>query len=583
MASIHFQNGTIIPASWLNDVNDAVYTQLPDLEASVPVSVKSFGAIGDGVADDTAAIQAALNSGAGTVVFPAGSYKISSQLNVSGNTIVQGSGFKTYIKAVDGSINAFYLDGVSGVVIRDMQITTISQTNYAPYKCAVLMYNQCRNCLVDNVAVFNWGWAGVCLWNSSNCVVRGCRFSTWFGTVDTDRSCIHIRETSNNNLVTENYCIAAAEHGIFIQDPYTNSTPTGNSIVNNYVANSLYSGITAYVTTAYDTQTLISGNRVFDISGTALGGLSGHGIYIQSMGGTIVCDNTLNNCCINTTNFETEVVAAIGVSTGDTTVYPTGTISEVIVSNNHITAQRGPGISVQTCGVPVQVDGNIILSTGTTAVRGEAIYSVNANGLQVNNNTIKHVNTNYSAINIGASAQTLNGISVVGNRIRGTTYGVGFNPSGGGAFTNVVFSENIISGLSNNGLFMQGIAGVELLGNNISTSGTAAAITSCTYARLVGNKFTGGGYSISFAGGASANAGSIADESNYLSGAVDNQAGTGAIISVYANSPTPWTGNAAVGDRVIQSVPVVGQPKGWRCTTAGAVGTTAVFTSEGNL
>ena len=38
------------------------------------VSVKDFGAVGDGVTDDTAAIQAALDSGASTVTVPDGTY-----------------------------------------------------------------------------------------------------------------------------------------------------------------------------------------------------------------------------------------------------------------------------------------------------------------------------------------------------------------------------------------------------------------------------------------------------------------------------------------------------------------------------
>ena len=45
------------------------------------VSVKDFGAVGDGVTDDTAAIQAAIDS-AGTVVMPAGIYRITSALIV---------------------------------------------------------------------------------------------------------------------------------------------------------------------------------------------------------------------------------------------------------------------------------------------------------------------------------------------------------------------------------------------------------------------------------------------------------------------------------------------------------------------
>lgn len=48
------------------------------------VSVKDFGAVGDGVADDTAEIQAAINYMAtigGTLLFPAGTYKVTSSLN----------------------------------------------------------------------------------------------------------------------------------------------------------------------------------------------------------------------------------------------------------------------------------------------------------------------------------------------------------------------------------------------------------------------------------------------------------------------------------------------------------------------
>jgi hypothetical protein len=55
------------------------------------VSVKDFGAVGDGIADDTVAIQAAINAvqttSGGSVYFPIGNYKITSSLLITGRNI----------------------------------------------------------------------------------------------------------------------------------------------------------------------------------------------------------------------------------------------------------------------------------------------------------------------------------------------------------------------------------------------------------------------------------------------------------------------------------------------------------------
>ena len=61
------------------------------------VSVKDFGAVGDGVADDTAAIQAAIDTGK-TVVIPAGNYLINTALVVPQNYLnVVGQGWPKLI------------------------------------------------------------------------------------------------------------------------------------------------------------------------------------------------------------------------------------------------------------------------------------------------------------------------------------------------------------------------------------------------------------------------------------------------------------------------------------------------------
>lgn len=55
------------------------------------VSVKDFGAVGDGVANDTAAIQAAIDASA-NVYFPSGTYLITSQIDVSAGKTLRGYG-----------------------------------------------------------------------------------------------------------------------------------------------------------------------------------------------------------------------------------------------------------------------------------------------------------------------------------------------------------------------------------------------------------------------------------------------------------------------------------------------------------
>ena len=103
MSSTVFNSGTIIASSWLNDVNNAVYngnfptplaaagiqyneggtgavTTTVQAKLQQTVSVKDFGAKGDGTTDDTAAIQAALNTGNSTIYFPSGTYLISSTI-----------------------------------------------------------------------------------------------------------------------------------------------------------------------------------------------------------------------------------------------------------------------------------------------------------------------------------------------------------------------------------------------------------------------------------------------------------------------------------------------------------------------
>lgn len=540
------------------------------------ISVKDFGAVGDGAADDTAAIQSALDTGR-AVYFPAGTYDITAQVSPQANQLIFGEGPSSKIRMLNGSHNGIY-GAVSGVTVRDLAFTTKNQTNATAYKAAILAYNT-SGWLVENVTVTNMGHWGIALYDTNDSIVRGCRLSGWFGAIQ-DSSDIVIYRQSSRNLIEGNYCLGLApcEHGILIQDPYAGSTPTGNRIVGNIVSEHTYAGIIVYVTTAYNTLTLVQGNHVQDILGTALSNNSGQGIYIQSAGGTIVSDNTVTNCCRSTSVFETQVVAAIGIATGNATTYPTGTICEVVVANNRITAQRGPGISVQDSDAPVTVEGNTILSTGTTAVRGEAIYCANADGVQIKGNSISHANTNYQAININASGKTIDGVTLAENTIRGAAYGIAFNVTGTGAFTNVKLDHNTIKGVSTAGLSMTKITGAIVTGNNVSCTLVALTVNDCPRSKFATNRFysPSGASSIIFGGSAAGNAGMVVMEDNDLNGIVQHDIGTGGVIREYGDAVPP-TGTRTTGDTMLRLTPTVGQPKQWRYVSGTG------YVSEGNL
>ena len=79
-------------------------TTLDAVREYATTSVKNFGAVGNGIADDTVAVQAAINSvsaaGGGTVYFPQGTYLLSSELtvNTAGVSLVGANRWSTILK-----------------------------------------------------------------------------------------------------------------------------------------------------------------------------------------------------------------------------------------------------------------------------------------------------------------------------------------------------------------------------------------------------------------------------------------------------------------------------------------------------
>lgn len=137
-------------------------------------NVLDFGAIGDGVTDDTTAIQNALNSGVGNVYFPTGTYKISSGLTVAcsifgdgqGESIITSTATIAYMLTVSGrrTISDLTISGngnqavclelkaANGTLVQSCEITGAKYDNLS-----VATTGNNSSCVIDTCWIHNCG------------------------------------------------------------------------------------------------------------------------------------------------------------------------------------------------------------------------------------------------------------------------------------------------------------------------------------------------------------------------------------------------------------------------------------------
>ena len=155
------------------------------------VSVKDFGAVGDGVADDTAAIQNALTSSAVSIYFPAGRYKITANLNRSGHTYLYGDGLGASVLEFNGNFSFVYTGGPGG-------------DNYDMKHIA--LKNLAFECTVKNTeALFDATWTDGIGGTSKSIVIENCEFT---GTSNSGGFAHGIRLTNARNVRIDNVRIA---------------------------------------------------------------------------------------------------------------------------------------------------------------------------------------------------------------------------------------------------------------------------------------------------------------------------------------------------------------------------------------
>ena len=112
-------------------------------EYIAPESLRSL--VGDGVTDNHATLQAAINAG-GHIILPSGTFLISDTLNIATSSIIlEGNGFNTIIKLANNTNkNVIYVGGADRVTLRDFYIDGNKANNTIGAGVAIYQSYACR-------------------------------------------------------------------------------------------------------------------------------------------------------------------------------------------------------------------------------------------------------------------------------------------------------------------------------------------------------------------------------------------------------------------------------------------------------
>jgi len=125
------------------------------IDSSTLYSIKTFGAMGDGITDDTAAIQAAIDSvsknyGYGTVFIPEGEYVITKQIALKSNVNIKGTGPKSVL--ILRNITDTYFQAFMATSQKNIHISNFRGVNECPNTYALWThFLMSENCTVENL------------------------------------------------------------------------------------------------------------------------------------------------------------------------------------------------------------------------------------------------------------------------------------------------------------------------------------------------------------------------------------------------------------------------------------------------
>jgi hypothetical protein len=563
----------IAPGMARSDVDNAIRTVMSEARAGLKeaVSAKTGGATGDGATNDYTNLQTVLTGYASREVsFPAATFITRTALVPETNQVVSGQGSGSVVRADTASNHVFNVS-TAGVSFRDIKITGTNGSDVLN-NSAIKVLSVARTRIERVEASGMSGSAFYTTGGSSYGFYSQLYVHDLVGTLANCSDVMFYSGTSKN-IVTSSILTSGRAVGVYCQ---LNSIE--NKALFNYIDGQTIYGVLDYDTTPRNTYSLILGNSIANISGSeevSLGSglVGGAGIYTADTGGQIITANHVTN---TNTDTATELLIPAGIG-----INGTNSLAPLLVGGNVVHHCDWYGVMVGFNDHPSPVIGNIIFENE----KDQLYFKDSHCAIAIGNSISALLGTADQArcINVNVSSTGKTGALLLGNRTQGgLSVGIDARQT-----SQSLFVANNISDTAGRGLQLIEAADLVVSGNMIDVSdGTDIAlnlddVTYSSFSNMVLK--IGGGATIALNIDGTCT-GTRIDKSVIVSGKtnpmdfIDNNA-AGCIVEQWGTAaPTLLTHQ--VGDTVWNSAPAVGQPIGWKCTTAGSPGT---WTAMANL
>lgn len=367
------------------------------------VSVKDFGATGDGATDDTAAIQAAIDSlpvRGGGVYFPSGIYVVGSAVTINKPGVYFGDGYATNIRTTSATANTFTIDAEQ-VHVKNMRFTTsvaktaghfvnaiaaadrFTLSNFSMYSPFIgVRVGPNTNTIIENGSIFNAeASTGIAVFieGATNATVRS------IVATNTTKILAGVQVAEATNLVLDDIEADDCEYGLHL------TAATGVTVSFVSVANSFFDDCTRGVfadaaggnitrvtlDTCQVSNSSDAGVRMVTSSSGAISGvrLDKCQIFSNAANGVTLADSGVGNVRITNCNITDNTLSGV-IADADVTSFSiqncrigtngaygvrvlSGTGNQIIVTGNDLRGNTTANLSILATGDNIIIDNNL--------------------------------------------------------------------------------------------------------------------------------------------------------------------------------------------------------------------------------